>query len=985
MAVTSNKSINLSQTGLLYNPQLQDDEIVEKLFVVRQKQFELLLNKILKENENSIPQHHLIIGQRGMGKTTLLKRMEVELHKPQYRQRFIPLLFREEQYNVKDLAEFWLNTLDAMADSLQLEKYPVQMVEDIDKTIRELSRKPSKIISEEAQKYLLDICNKLRRRPVLLIDNIGLIFNRLDNKNKNNSEQWTLRKLLSENGAPIVICGGITLTDNFNIYGMPFFDFFQIQHLYKLDYDEFTKLLINLATVTNSDKMIIDSIQKNSSRQKSLLKLTGGSPRLAVMLFEQIAKGFSSNINDDLEVLADKITPLYKARFEELPIQQQIILDTIALNWDAISLKKLSLATHMQNNQLSPQLKRLVDDGWIETTPAYKAKGNAYFISERFFNIYYLIRNSSRRHKDKVSCLSKFLDCFYGEEDLRKISDALLKQDISSSEQMCLYLAVSMAKALNFNQRKKMQEKAFETLLKNKELCDEFDIFGNNYITEGINLFNSKQYSDAIIYLNKAIDINKNDKCAWCIKIKSLRELNKLKDALICSDELINIIPKEACAWILKGDVLYDMKQFDDALLCFNRALEIDNKKDLAWNRKGEILFKQKKYNDAIKCYDIAIKLNSENLCIRCNKAFALMAQECFEEAISCFSDNIEADCKCETYFSMKSNCLINMGQYEEAVVCLNKAIELTPKNDKLWQMKGFALLLIKHYEEAIDCYKEAIKLNKKNEYAWFLEGNCLSDMRQYEEAIVCYDEALKINPDISIFWSQKGNTLIDLFFYKEAVDCINKAIELDPEYFVAWSNKGYALIELQEEKAAIDAYKKAIELDPTDLSSKFNLIFLYRDKKGEMNKAVQLFDSIDENIIKKIENKNFICRYYLHKTLFELYKKNKGLASEYLLKAFEILDKEERVSSIANTYWWIRFGSVVIKLGCGLWFISFLEEKGYNIILSPYYTAIQALEIEKQDKKNGRENAEIYLNNRAVEISDPAKTIVEKMKKYML
>ncbi|GBU29468.1 hypothetical protein R84B8_03033 [Treponema sp. R8-4-B8] len=578
-----NKTINLSQTGLLYNPQLQNADTVEKLFVERQKQFEFLLNKINKEKEKSIPQHYLIIGQRGMGKTMLLKKMEVELHKEQYRQRFIPLLYREEQYNVKDLAEFWLNTLDALADSLQSEKYPAQMVADIDKTIMELSRKPPKIISEEAYKYLMKICYDLHRRPVLLIDNIGLILNRLDNNNKNNPEQWALRKLLSANGAPIVVSGDVTLTDNVNIYGMPFFDFFQIQQLYKLDYEEFTKLIINLATVTNSDKKIIDSIQKNSSRQKSLLKLTGGSPRLAVMLFEQIAKGFSSNINDDLEILADAITPLYKARFEELPAQQQIILDAIALNWDAISLNKLSIATRMKNNQLSPQLKRLIDDGWIETTPAYKAKGNAYFISERFFNIYYLIRNSSRRHKDRIYCLSKFLECFYGTEDLKKKSDDLLKQDIYSSEQEGIYLL----------------------------------------------------------------------------------ELNK------------------------------------------------------------------------------------------------------------------------------------------------------------------------------------------------------------YEDALVCFD--------------------------------------------------------------------KAIEIDP---------------------------------------------KYSLHKTLFELHKKNNGLAREYLLQAFEILEQENKISSIAGMYWWIRFGGVVNKLGCGSWLISILEEKGYNIVLSPYYTAIQALEIEQQD---GIKDAETYLNNRAVEINSPAKEIVEKMKKYML
>jgi len=399
--------MNLSQTGLLYNPQLQTAEMTEKLFVVRQKQFELLLNKILQEKENSIPQHYLIIGQRGMGKSMLLKRIEVELHKEQYRQQFIPLLFREEQYNVKDLANFWLNTLDALADSLESEKYPSEMLANIDKTIRELSGKAHRVISEEAYKVLMNTCRDLHRRPVLLIDNMDLIFSRLGKSKKNKQEQWALRKLLSENGAPIVVGAGITVTNDVLDYGMAFYDFFQIQYLKKLNDEEFVALL---TTVT--------SIQENAPRQKTLFELTGGNPRLTVMLFEQAVKGFSDNINDDLIFLVDAITPLYKARFEELPVQQQIILDAIALNWDAISLKKLSIATRMQNNQLSPQLKRLADDGWIETTPAYKAKGNAYFISERFFNIYYLLRNSSRRHKEKIYCLSEFLECFYGKDEL---------------------------------------------------------------------------------------------------------------------------------------------------------------------------------------------------------------------------------------------------------------------------------------------------------------------------------------------------------------------------------------------------------------------------------------------------------------------------------------------------------------------------------------------------------------------------------------
>jgi len=461
-----------SQTRLLYNPQLQTAEMTEKLFVVRQQQFTLLLNSILKEKENSIPQHHLIIGQRGMGKTTILKRIEVELHKEQYRQQFIPLLYREEQYNIKNLAEFWLNTLDALADSLQSENYPTVMLNDIDKTVRELTIKTDEVVSKEAYKFLMDTCRNLHRRPVLLIDNIDIVFNGLDSGSKNKQEQWALRKLLSENGAPVIISGGTATTDDVVKYDMPFYDFFKIQYLKKLNYEEFIKLLNNLATVTNSNTSVFTTIRQNTSRQKTLLELTGGSPRVTVMLFDQISKGFSTDINDDLNILVDAITPLYKAKFEELPQQQRTILDAIALNWDAISLRKLTIATRMKNNQLSPQLKRLVDGGWIETTPAYKDKGNAYFISERFFNIYYIIRNSSRRHKDIIYCLSKFLECFYGEEKLEKLAKSHLCKDYQSEKKL-MYLNKAEFELYNQNRglAKDYLLQAFKIIEKHFELA----------------------------------------------------------------------------------------------------------------------------------------------------------------------------------------------------------------------------------------------------------------------------------------------------------------------------------------------------------------------------------------------------------------------------------------------------------------------------------------------------------------------------------
>ncbi|GHT04510.1 hypothetical protein AGMMS49525_10950 [Bacteroidia bacterium] len=1006
------ETTNSSQTRLLYNPQLQSAEMTEKLFVVRQEQFALLLNNILKEKDNSIPQHYLIIGQRGMGKTTILKRMEVELHKEQYRKQFIPLLYREEQYNVKDLAEFWLNTLDALADSLQSEDYPAELLANIDKMIQELSRKTPDIVSKEAYKFLMDTCHDLHRRPVLLIDNIDIVFSGLDSGDKNKKEQWALRKLLSENGAPIIIGGGITTTDDVAKYNKPFYDFFKIQYLKKLNYEEFVKLLNNLATVTNSDASIFTTIQQNTSRQKALLELTGGSPRVTVMLFDQISKGFSTDINDDLNILADAVTPLYKAKFEELPQQLRTILDAIALNWDAISLRKLAIATRLKNNQLSPQLKRLVDDGWIETTPAYKDKGNAYFISERFFNIYYLIRNSSRRHKDKIYCLSKFLECFYGKDELEQISGTLLKQDICSSDQMLVYVALMNTKVVKKQLRDKIAEKAFNTFMENEKLGKEFDFpyekfapvanedknsgefnfsFNNkkeeNTFKQGIKLHGEKKYEKSIKKFDEGIALNKQQEVFWTYKGMALLNLGHYEEALTCFDEAIKLKPEIEPLWWLKGNILIELEHYTDALICFDKVLKLNPDFEPAWFFKGKALKELERNEEAIICFEESIRLNPENEYAWYEKGDSYKELQQNELAVADISKAIEINSNNAQWYCERGCLYVNLQNHELAIADFTKVIELNI-NDQwnyfAYSLRESAYCIQNKFELAIDDCNKAIDITSikysRKEMNYYLRGCAKNELSDYSGALEDFDKSIDLDPNDKNVWFWKAECLFELKRYTEAINAYDKATELDSNYQVAWSNEGYTYMEMKDYDKAVFAYEKSRAINPQDLMPKFYLMFLYRDKLKEKKKAIEIFESIKEEDVNQNEEKKFACRYYLHKTLFELYEQNKGIAKENLLRAFEVLEGEQKLSFIVNEEWWSRISSVVIDLDYGSWLLEIMKEKGYDVVLSPYYTAIQALEIEKQNK----EDAEIYLNNRAVEISETAREIIEKIRKYM-
>ncbi len=80
----------------IFNPHRLTASELRDTFVARIKLFDAIIHDIVGHSSQGIPQHHLVVGQRGMGKTTLLQRIAIELFEQPHQQRFLPLTFPEE-------------------------------------------------------------------------------------------------------------------------------------------------------------------------------------------------------------------------------------------------------------------------------------------------------------------------------------------------------------------------------------------------------------------------------------------------------------------------------------------------------------------------------------------------------------------------------------------------------------------------------------------------------------------------------------------------------------------------------------------------------------------------------------------------------------------------------------------------------------------------------------------------------------------------
>jgi hypothetical protein len=452
----------------LYNPRLWQANEVRAYYVARPALLDRIVDDLKREDANNHPQHRLIVGLRGMGKSTLLRRVAVAIEDDvQLNASWLPLSFPEEQYNVASLSDFWLNCLDALSDLLESRGQTAESAK-LDTEVEQLDRKDG----EGALGALLRTAGKLQRRLLLLVDNIDLVFERIK------TEDWKLREALQAHPEILIVgASAKVLEDTYN-YKAAFYDFFKIDELRGLSEAEMRETIVNLARLGKAEH-IIERIDADPARLRVLHTLTGGNPRTAVLLYGVLLKGIDGDVRSDLEGLLDEVTPLYKSRFEELPPQSQQLLDKLALHWHPASAAVLTKQLGWKVNLVSAQLDRLIGAGIVEKVKAPKSKRLNFQIGERFFNIWYLMR-TSRRLRRRLIWLVECLRGLYSNDELQamaRLRMAKSAEDVRDAETM-----VALSDALDDPTFKRaLIDCALELLARTKDertISELFDLEG---------------------------------------------------------------------------------------------------------------------------------------------------------------------------------------------------------------------------------------------------------------------------------------------------------------------------------------------------------------------------------------------------------------------------------------------------------------------------------------------------------------------------
>jgi hypothetical protein len=412
------KLLNLA----VYNPAILDDADFLAGFVARQDLAASLLARLGEITPRGQARHHLILGQRGMGKTSLLRRLALGVREDAALAAvLLPLTFREEQYNVHNLHTFWLNCLDALGDYFE-KTGQADKADEIDRDIATLMPGEMDVEGVAALEVFKRWARREGRRPLLLLDNVDFILDGLK------AQHWSLRRVMQEAGGIVVVGASAAYLEATADPKGAFYDFFQVTVLEKLSQDELIACLRRLAQQRGEEGCkVLNVLNRDPGRIRALHDLTGGNPRTLVLLYLLLELDAEGDVFSDLERLLDQVTVLYKSRVEDLAPQARVVLDAVALAWNPVTAADVAAATALDTSAVSTQLDRLQKNGVVEKVSLSSTARAGFQLGERFFNIWYLMRHGPRRQKARLRWLTSFLRSFYSPAQLTEQAIELLK------------------------------------------------------------------------------------------------------------------------------------------------------------------------------------------------------------------------------------------------------------------------------------------------------------------------------------------------------------------------------------------------------------------------------------------------------------------------------------------------------------------------------------------------------------------------------
>ena len=387
-----------------FNPgTFQSDEEVIEQFVVRKREYDVILEVLRGNIDSPSCQHILITAPRGRGKTMLLARIAAEIRtKNEFSKHLMAVRFMEENQEISNMADFWLETLFHLAQE-SAGQDPTLAVQ-LRSTYEDLSRHwREQTLEERARAAVLKTADQLDKKLVLMVENLQSL------ESLDKDFGWKLRAILQSESQVILLTSATNRFKGLDDASQPFFELFRIIDLEPLT----TKECGDLWQVISGDSVCGREI-------RPLQILTGGNPRLLVIIAGFTQHRSVRQLMEELVTLVDEHTEYFRGHLDILAKTERRVYVAVLDLWQPSKPGEIADRARMDVRTVSTMLGRLINRGAVIMEGSGKKR--LYSAVERLYTIYYKLRRE-RDEAAVVQNLIRFIVTFYSERVLENIGN----------------------------------------------------------------------------------------------------------------------------------------------------------------------------------------------------------------------------------------------------------------------------------------------------------------------------------------------------------------------------------------------------------------------------------------------------------------------------------------------------------------------------------------------------------------------------------